>query len=177
MRLGPEFHQEKSKIARPAPAALPLSPQSTVTPGQSNWTFPRESIETDETDLKMRGGRHSPMISPHDREPAVLTPRRMSFFDVGGLLGEDQVPSRARRSSTISTTVPPSLSNFSLSPLINSSTTRHRSPRGSRILLNDLGGILDSRRNSRVRDESRRNSRAQSESRRNSKANFSPGPG
>ncbi|MCJ1381347.1 hypothetical protein MMC17_004457 [Xylographa soralifera] len=139
IRLGPEFSNHKSHVARPAPAVLPLnSPSRAISPAQPSWTFPgRRSIESDEIDLKITHiSREDP---PSPRDVSVLTPRRMSFFDVGGLLGDD-VP---RRTSSLSISVPSS-ATYSLRPLINSATVRHRSPRGARTLLEDVGGLLSS---------------------------------
>ena len=138
MRLGPEFRHERSEIARPAPAVMP---SEGVIPAPSSWTFPRESVETDETDLKARLARNDDSISPHTT--SVLTPRRMSFFDVGGLLGDDPPP---RRRSTISVTVPPQGAPFTLSPPPHSSGIRQRSPRGIRGMLSDLGAAHESPR-------------------------------
>ncbi|MCJ1405344.1 hypothetical protein MMC11_008571 [Xylographa trunciseda] len=139
IRLGPEFSGQKSNFARPAPAVLPLNSSSRViSPAQPGWTFPRRhSIESDETDLKITHiSREDP---PSPRDVSVLTPRRMSFFDVGGLLGDDA----PRRASSISMSVPSS-ATYSLRPLINSATGRQRSPRGARTLLEDVGGLLSS---------------------------------
>ncbi|MCJ1439088.1 hypothetical protein MMC27_008479 [Xylographa pallens] len=139
IRLGPEFSRQKSNVARLAPAVLSLnSPSRMISPAQPSWTFPgRHSIESDETDLKITHiSREDP---PSPRDTSVLTPRRMSFFDVGGLLGED-VP---RRTSSISISVPSS-ATYSLRPLIKSAPVRQRSPRGARNLLEDVGGLLSS---------------------------------
>ncbi|MCJ1290072.1 hypothetical protein MMC34_001607 [Xylographa carneopallida] len=139
IRLGPEFSGQKSHFARPAPAVLPLtSPSRRISPAQPSWTFPgRHSTESDETDLKITHiSREDP---PSPRDISVLTPRRMSFFDVGGLLGDDA----PRRTSSISISVPSS-ATYSLRPLIHSASTRQRSPRGTRNLLEDVGGLLSS---------------------------------
>ena len=142
IRLGPEFRHEKSGVARPAPAVMPLmSPSEGIRPAPSSWTFPRESVETDETDLKARLSRNEDAISPHTT--SVLTPRRMSFFDVGGLLEDDPPP---RRRSTVSILVPPHDTSFSLSPPPHTSGVRQRSPRGIRGLLHDLGTTHESPR-------------------------------
>ena len=88
LRLPPEFSARKSSLARPAPAVLPLGSSTTdlITPTASSWSFPgRDSGETDESDFKFREADQDGPVSPS----TVLTPRRMSFFDVGGLLGSD----------------------------------------------------------------------------------------
>ena len=142
IRLGPEFRREKSGIARPAPAVMPpMSPSEGVTPAPSSWTFPRESIETDETDLKARLSRNEDSISP--LTTSVLTPRRMSFFDVGGLLEDDPPP---RRRSTVSVAIPSRDTTFALSPPPHTSGLRQRSPRGIRGLLHDMGATHESPR-------------------------------
>ena len=141
IRLGPEFSGQKSNFARPAPAVLPLgSPSKAISPAQPSWTFPgRHSTDSDETDLKIK--RISREDPPSPRDVSVLTPRRMSFFDVGGLLG-DTAP---RRRSSVSISVPSS-ATYSLQPLISNATARQRSPHGARTLLEDVGGLLSSPR-------------------------------
>lgn len=137
IRLGPEFSDHERTAARPAPTVSPLhSPDRLISPIQTNWTYPkRHSTDSDETDLKItRISREDP---PSPRDVSVLTPRRMSFFDVGGLLG-DEAP---RRTSSLATSAPSS-TTFSLRPLINHPPARHRSPRGARTLLEDVGGLL-----------------------------------
>ncbi|MCJ1408806.1 hypothetical protein MMC19_002882 [Ptychographa xylographoides] len=146
IRLGPEFSSDKPKVARPAPTVLSLgSPSASMTPAQASWTFEnrprRASVDTDDTDLKNRhASREEEPPSP--RDTSVLTPRRMSFFDVGGLLGDDAAP---RRRSSISVSVPSS-TTYSLRPLISTSANRQRSPRGSRIPLEDMSVGLHERR-------------------------------
>ncbi|MCJ1477482.1 hypothetical protein MMC13_006154 [Lambiella insularis] len=141
IRLGPEFSDHEPAAARPAPAVSPLSsPPRMMSPTQTNWKFPRKnSTESDETDLKITHISREDPLSP--RDISVLTPRRMSFFDVGGLL-RDEAP---RRTSSIATSVPSS-TTYSLRPLINHPPARHRSPRGARALLEDVGGLLHSPR-------------------------------
>ena len=154
MRLGPEFAADRSSVARPAPAVLSLVPPSReVPPGASSMTFPgRDSSEFDEADFKLHQTGETGSDGPSD----VLTPRRMSFFDVGGLLGND--PPRRASSATVSApttgipmhtkaTTTLSMATFLSQPPSNNSDLRQRSPRGSRrgsqVLLQDLGGLLD----------------------------------
>jgi hypothetical protein len=132
-RLGPEFAHDKPKVPRPAPAVLPLaSPAEAITPAQPSWGFPgRDSVESDLLDLKVSAISGDNPPSP--RDVSILTPRRMSFFDVGGLLGDDVPP----RASSISNSVPSSATysaTHSLRPLVVNSTAR----RGSRTLLEDV---------------------------------------
>lgn len=147
IRLGPEFKDVDRKLARPAPAVLPLlSPNSHVETPQKSWTFPgREGGEgeSDDDDLKITAVFSNEPPSPRDR--SVLTPRRMSFFDVGGLLGDDAPP---RRASSTAGSVPSSATHsatYSLRPLIKSPNVRQRSRRGSHALVDDIGGLPDLR--------------------------------
>ena len=144
MRLGPEF-RHKSNVARPAPAAFP---SESIGPAYRQSYGNRVSHETEESDLSK-----PPSFAAQDEsdQSSVLTPRRMSFFDVGGLLGEAPPP---RRPSEASVQLPP---NFVLSPQIRSPDERRRSPRGRRFF-NDMGIILDSDRE-RSRNTSHRPSR------------------
>lgn len=134
LRLGPEFRHQKSNIPRPAPAAFP--PSDAVGPAFHEPFARRPSAETDDTDLNK-----SPSFAAEQQEdailPTVLTPRRVSFFDVGGLLGDAPPP---RRPSEASVALPP---NFVLSPQVRPPAERRKTPRG-RKFLNDMGNILDS---------------------------------
>ena len=94
LRLPPEFSARKSSVARPAPAVLSLgsSTADLITPAASSWSFPgRDSEETDESAFKFHETDQFGPVSP----TTVLTPRRMSFFDVGGLLGNDTSRSKS----------------------------------------------------------------------------------
>ena len=94
LRLPPEFSARRSSVARPAPAVLPLGSSTIdlVTPTASSWTFPgRDSAETDESSFKLREAEADSPLSPN----TTMTPRRMSFFDVGGLLGPDTPRSKS----------------------------------------------------------------------------------
>ena len=154
MRLGPEFAADRSSFARPAPAVLSLpSPSREVPPGASSMTFPgRDPSEMDEMDFKHHGMGDSNSPSSND----ARSPHGMSFFDVGGLLVSD--PPRRASSASVSTPttgIPPqskaatslSMATFLSEPPSGSSNLRQRSPRGSRrgsqVLLQDLGGLLD----------------------------------
>ena len=161
IRLPPEFRQQKTKVARPAPAALPHL--ETNRPIFREPFGDRPSVKTDEADLDK-----SPKYTTHQDDeirPTVLTPRRMSFFDVGGLLGEAPPP---RRPSEASVQLPP---DFALSPQIRSPVERRKSPR-SRRFFNDMGSILDIERD-RSRGPSHNPSRSHS---RNPSRNHSRNP-
>jgi len=131
MRLGPEFHGEKSRIARPAPAALPLQPLSkdgrTI---QKDWAFEtatrrRMSQDSDIQDLGPYGPRRmqfDDLNSEPDSPHSLLTPGGVDFFDVGGLLnapnpGSSRAPlQRRRRQSSVSFAPLPTAN--SLTPLV-----------------------------------------------------------
>ena len=102
MRLGPEFRGDKSKVARPAPAAFAAS--DVISPDLVQPFLGRHSVESDDSDPKSPRdtGRRGESIELS--RPSPLTPRRMSFFDVGGLLGDAPPP---RRPSNASVTLPP----------------------------------------------------------------------
>jgi hypothetical protein len=72
--------------------------------------------------------------------PFINSPRKVSFFDVGGLLDEDSgSSSRRRQESTVTeedNSLHASMSHDSQSPL----TSRN----GSKALLQDIGGLLNS---------------------------------
>ncbi len=71
---------------------------------------------------------------------AVYSPRKVSFFDVGGLLEED-APGGQRRESYLSSVDPiPSPSHNAPSPTLPAATNGVR--RGSTALIQDLGGLL-----------------------------------
>ena len=149
IRLGPEFKNAdgERKIARPAPAVLPLvSPSSHVETPQKSWTFPgREGGggDSDVDDLKITAVSSNDPPSP--RDISVLTPRRMSFFDVGGLLGDDAQPGRASSTSGSVPSTGTHSATYSLQPLITGPNVRQRSRRGSRALVDDMGGLPDSK--------------------------------
>jgi len=146
MRLGPEFEDRQFKIARPAPMALPLASQArNVTPKVmlQDWEFPtRGSAETDETDLKApERDIEKGAIGPCEVPASTLTPRRMSFFDVGGLLEDvHAAPSpRYRSLSAFGVAALPPHAESIESP--ESPAIRHMR-RGSHALLLDIGGLL-----------------------------------
>ena len=133
LRLGPEFSADKSTIARPAPAVMPLSPTEDTPPANYPYTC-RESEETDDTDLKIHTTGSNGPPSP----PDVLTPRRMSFFDVGGLLGDDPP---MRMSSAAS-------ENARMSqPLLSTANAalRERSPARARAMMESMAQMPEER--------------------------------
>lgn len=144
MRLEPELSAVEASGPRPAPIALPLASQAkNVTPNVMNrdWTFQsRKSGETDETDIK--GCIQEVQKGPNSSDSSVITPRRMSFFDVGGLLENDRTSPLPRYP------IPAPISRTSSSKLASHSETEeftvHRNLQGRNALLQDIGGLLAS---------------------------------
>lgn len=148
MRVARDLEDPETNVPRPAPVALPLaSHAASVTPQlNSHWNFAsRPSIKTDETDLKAAVNDSGKQPSPTDILTPAPTPRRMSFFDVGGLLEEE--PSPAPRHPSVATVSPIATLNMAHGP----SPTPSEPPaevncvqerrRGSHALLQDVGGI------------------------------------
>jgi hypothetical protein len=140
----------------PRPAPMAVAGNLPVVRGHragvsKDWQFPGgRSESSDEIDLmKIHDGGHSP-----GDVSSMATPRKVSFFDVGGLLDEDQ-PRRVSSSRTTRTTDTDGESS-SQGPLF--STWSHENglspapPRkGSSALLQDIGGLLGPRRNQQPR--------------------------
>ena len=149
MRIAPDLEHRQNNGPRPAPLALPpaaLAKNLTPNMTRTEWKFPaRESAETDETDMKgaLDPGPDSEKPPPSPSEIEIITPRRMSFFDVGGLLGDDALPQRRRQTE-------PSIPEMAPSPTSPEIRyTNSRDPptlngirRGSSALLSDIGGLL-----------------------------------
>lgn len=143
MTLGPELSEKPSSLPRPAPIAGPLrnpANSNLTDPIDRAWTFPtRASVETDETDIKPPPPVHEIQPSPSE---VPATPRGMSFFDVGGLLGGHSDPRMAHRDSVAAS----HRQNGALpSPQFQPhavSTPQTHSRRGSHALLQDIGGLL-----------------------------------
>ena len=153
MRLDPTLEGRSSNVPRPAPMALSLSPQVAAVAPQmkSDWDLAsRPSVETDEIDLKPGSRQAEQELSP--TEIPMPTPRRMSFFDVGGLLADN--PSSAPRHSSVSRGFPvavphishdpsPGLGEYKLPPSGPGEPINERR-RGSHAFLQDMGGLLES---------------------------------
>ncbi len=115
-------------MARPSsrPNAKALSPIVDL-----KWQFPTEKESASDTHsdiaVTLKASIPSPPRSPGD--VSFPTPRRMSFFDVGGLL-EDGMShhSASPTAPTFGNSVPPSMYD--------------PSRRGSRALITDMGGYL-----------------------------------
>ena len=139
MRLGPDLEERRPSV-KPAPIALPLASQS-VTPGialNSNWEFPnRPPAETGDTDIKVMGQELEKPPSPC--EVPMPTPRRMSFFDVGGLLEDPHSSAYPHHPSTI-IVAPSQIPHLVHKPPSPALPQQHR--RGSQAFLEDIGGML-----------------------------------
>ena len=148
--LSPDLADRQDRMPRPAPVALPMAQDAQhITPQiRSGWTFPtrpRESASTDEMDLKAHIEIDEDAIEPAPGVPAdapPITPRRMSFFDVGGLLGDDvsarHYPPPLPPPSTVAPLVTSQTATLG-SPVI-SNPSHHR--RSSSAFLQDMGGLL-----------------------------------
>lgn len=130
---------------------LPAGPVAPIEAfAMPNWSFPaRGSARSAE------GG-----LVPDDMSnaPSSSGPRRVAFFDVGGLL-DDQAsasPSTARRHSTISSREPLATPGLP-EPAIHASSGGLR--KGSQAILQDLSGFLGPFRSNRDRNRGRENDR------------------
>ncbi|KAI1377522.1 hypothetical protein F4677DRAFT_39072 [Hypoxylon crocopeplum] len=111
-----------------------------------NWQFPQRNPSSARSDDSLLG-RDTLIAS---RSNSTATPRRVSFFDVGGLL--DGEPSRSSvRDSYNSSVEPPS--PLSPSPTTQASSNGFR--RGSQVLLQDLSGLLSPFNSRQSRSSSR----------------------
>ncbi|KAG9228561.1 hypothetical protein BJ875DRAFT_235128 [Amylocarpus encephaloides] len=143
--VDPEL-REATPTPRPAPMAtaghVPLkAPKSN---NMQDWTFPTGRSEaSDEIDLmKMSHDMGGP---PSETISAVTTPRKVSFFDVGGLLDEDQ-PRRVSSSKATDTDGESSTYAHMHHDWSGENGLAPAPPRrGSAALLHDLGGFLSPR--------------------------------
>jgi len=140
----------------PRPAPMAVAGNLPVVKGHragvsKDWQFPGgRSESSDEADLmKFNDDGHSP-----GEGSSLATPRKVSFFDVGGLLDEDQ-PRRVSSSRTTHTTDTDGESS-SQGPLHSTwSYENGLSPapprKGSSALFQDIGGLLGPRRKQETR--------------------------
>lgn len=143
--VDPELRDPDLFTPRPAPMAVagnvPVKAQKIM---GRDWQFPGERSDSDELDINLvkMGGEREPH-SPADVS-SIITPRRVSFFDVGGLLNEDQNQPR-RQSSTRTMDTDGESSTFGALHSIHSDDLGLSPPpvrRGSTALLQDVGGLL-----------------------------------
>jgi len=143
--VDPELQSSVAAVPRPAPMAVagnhPVKRQQGM---ESDWQFPegRSSTSEDLDLIKIHEGDHSPGAAS-----STMTPRKVSFFDVGGLLEED---SQRRRLSSTRTTTDTDGESSNHAPLQwLPSYEQGLSPapprRGSSALLQDIGGLLGPR--------------------------------
>ncbi|KAI1763741.1 hypothetical protein GGR53DRAFT_531273 [Hypoxylon sp. FL1150] len=102
-----------------------------------NWQFPhrRPSNHPRNDDSVM----HRDQLTS-SRSNSTATPRRVSFFDVGGLLDGEASRNSVRDSYNSSLEPPSPLSPGSPTPTLQATSNGFR--RGSQVLLQDLSGIL-----------------------------------
>lgn len=148
MRVALELEEHETNVPRPAPVALPLASHaaSVAPPLSSNWNFSsRPSVETDETDLKAAVHDPERQLSPTNLPTPALTPRRMSFFDVGGLLEDEPPPAPQHPSIAIVSPIATPHMAHGPSPTpsdpLNEANDLQEHRRGSHALLQDIGGI------------------------------------
>ena len=138
LRLGSEFRADQGKVARPAQAAYP-GPRRNPRDVRIDTVVSEPTPGSSMTNLKEIETREGSIETPPE---ATLTPQRMAFFDVGGLLGEAAPP---RRPSEVSVQLP---KGFALSPQIRSPG---KSTKGRRGFFSDMGTILDTDHDKRSR--------------------------
>ncbi|KAK7743166.1 hypothetical protein SLS53_004251 [Cytospora paraplurivora] len=133
--LDEDGYPEAAAAKRPIPAG-PVAPHRSF--NLQDWNFPEMSSPR---------GRRSPLQTDQRSDaPSTSEPRRVSFYDVGGLLRDDSSPSlpgTARRQSN------PRSSIDRVSPRSPRSPPSSTYPasasglrRGSQALLQDIGGLL-----------------------------------
>lgn len=127
---------------RPAPMAIAGNvPVKAHTLVGRDWHFP---IERSDTSDEMDMGRTSHEAhSPGDKSPVAASPRKVSFFDVGGLAEEDA--SRRLSSTNTADTDGESLTSRNLSTTWSHEQCLSSPPpprRGGTVLLQDIGGLL-----------------------------------
>ncbi|KAI9794477.1 MAG: hypothetical protein M1833_000390 [Piccolia ochrophora] len=138
LSVDPELRSIDSKRHRPAPAAppgYPLAQKSAyVDLKAANWHFPPPDDTDRLVDVKMPEPARSP------GEMSIHTPRRVSFFDVGGLL-EDGSPALDRCSSPSS-----EFGQTGSTQMAHNAADGSRR-KGSSVLLQDIGGLLKPQEN------------------------------
>lgn len=165
IRLDPELHSpSQTNLARPSPTAQ-TRPHSSFRRGSINpdWAFPRSSASSDDAPSTMDDSMGSKGFNPdecsgantlnpvnqNDSDALALHPtpssqRKVSFFDIGGLLGPQ--PSRTGSQGSSSS---PSITNT------HNDLEAQNSHSGSRAFLHDVGGltapwIVEERRSGQV---------------------------
>jgi hypothetical protein len=149
MGVEPELQRTRDSTSQPAPAAATAK---SIGDDLSRWQYPqRGQSSTERSDESLLApdqlSRQDSQISSH------MSPRKVSFFDVGGLLEESAGTSSGsyRRASHTSSTLAPDSIQAQPSPALPASSGGFR--RGSSALLQDLGGLLGPRSSGSLRDK------------------------
>jgi hypothetical protein len=124
-------HSDKPPRFTPAPIAK-------IADDLSHWRFPQRQRSNAE--------RSDDSLLPRDqlkisRSNSSTTQRRVSFYDVGGLLDTEQTPRSGRDS--FNSSIDPLSPHGAPSPIMTASPTGFR--RGSQTLLHDIGGLLNAK--------------------------------
>ncbi|PQE05132.1 integral membrane protein [Rutstroemia sp. NJR-2017a BVV2] len=142
--VDPELRGIISHPPRPAPMAIagniPVRSRNSAT----EWRFPSDSDDIDMAKMSPSSRHISEDLS------SMMSPRRVSFFDVGGLLDQES-PRRVSSTRTLDTdgessTQGPISTTWSYENGLSPAPAR----RGSAQLLQDLGGLLAGPRGVRV---------------------------
>ncbi|KAJ9380828.1 hypothetical protein DTO063F5_6537 [Paecilomyces variotii] len=166
-RLHTDMQDPEFKSLRPAPLLSPRSPARTgsIDP---NWSFSRNSTGTEDDRISATDSLGGQNISPHEyietnKTPhdsaGKMSPRKVSFFDVGGLLDEP-----------VSPTAPAAASRVLPDRVPSAPDNKYR--RGSRAFLEDVGGLLSTGPGIRIKNISRTRSRTRSTSPNSSRPGF-----
>jgi len=110
------------------------TPVSTMPEGMNSWRF---SGQTQPSAAQSHDSLVARDPTQPSRSDSIITPRRVTFFDVGGLLAD---PNAVRRDSHISNSDPLS-PNSVPSPAVPASATGFR--RGSAALIQDISGLFN----------------------------------
>ncbi|CAD6445808.1 0b4c2b96-10df-4c75-9af0-f0e6b9c6a80a [Sclerotinia trifoliorum] len=144
--VNPELRGVFESPPRPAPMAvagnMPVRSQRFDSVGESDWRFPSDT--SDEIDFVKSPPRHE-----SEDLTSMMSPRRVSFFDVGGLLDQES-PRRVSSTRTMDTEYTGESSTQGGGPVSTTwSFENGLSPapprRGSIALLQDIGGLLGPR--------------------------------
>ncbi|APA09108.1 hypothetical protein SS1G_03001 [Sclerotinia sclerotiorum 1980 UF-70] len=145
--VNPELRGVFESPPRPAPMAvagnMPVRSQRFDSVGESDWRFPSDT--SDEIDFV----KSSPPRHVSEDLSSMMSPRRVSFFDVGGLLDQES-PRRVSSTRTMDTEYTGESSTQGGGPVSTTwSFENGLSPapprRGSIALLQDIGGLLGPR--------------------------------
>ncbi len=139
IRLDPKLHSSAPGAAVPIPAPpVPLMAARTGSIDPT-WSFNQDHASDDDhistsdsLDIKVSPREYLPTSqSPRDKPPSSSTTlsRRVSFFDVGGLLDRDESPTQR----------PELRSHHTIDPSLSGALELQRQRRGSRAFLEDLG--------------------------------------